>query len=76
MDAILGAAGLDDIGQLFPDSDEMFKDIYSIKLLEMVIAKMEEKGYVINNIDAILACERPKDKILIKRIWWNVWLKQ
>ena len=60
MDGILGAAGLPDIGQLFPDSSSEFKDIYSIKLLNKVIKKIIELGYKVNNIDAVIACEMPK----------------
>lgn len=60
MDAVLGAAGLPDIGQLFPDSSAEFKDIYSITLLKKVMEKVIELGYVINNIDAVIACEAPK----------------
>ena len=60
MDAILGAAGLPDIGHLFPDSSDEFRDIYSIKLLEKVAEKAESIGYSINNIDAVVACEMPK----------------
>ena len=60
MDGILGAAGLPDIGQLFPDSSNEFKDIYSIKLLEKVMNKIINIGYTINNIDAVIACEIPK----------------
>ena len=60
MDGILGAANLPDIGQLFPDSSSEFKDIYSIQLLEKVMIKVIELGYSINNIDAVIACEKPK----------------
>lgn len=60
MDAILGAAGLPDIGQLFPDSSNEFKDIYSITLLKKVMGKVMDAGYTINNIDAVIACEAPK----------------
>lgn len=60
MDGILGAASLPDIGQLFPDSSSSYKDIYSINLLKMVIDKINQLGYTINNIDAVIACELPK----------------
>lgn len=60
MDGILGAAGLPDIGQLFPDTSLEFKDIYSIKLLEKVMTKVINLGFVVNNIDAVVACELPK----------------
>ena len=53
MDALLGAAGLGDIGQHFPDSDPAYKGISSIKLLEEVGQLLDEAGYVIENIDAV-----------------------
>lgn len=60
MDAILGALNLPDIGNLFPDTDEKYKDIYSIKLLEEVVKLMEEKSYKIGNLDTVVICEMPK----------------
>jgi len=60
MDAILGAAGFPDIGQIFPDSSAEFKGIYSIELLKNVIKKVIDAGYTVNNIDAVIACEAPK----------------
>lgn len=60
MDAILGALNLPDIGNLFPDTDEKYKDIYSIKLLDEVVKLMEEKSYKIENLDTVVICEMPK----------------
>lgn len=60
MDALLGAAALGDIGQHFPDTDPEYKGISSIKLLKHVGALLEEKGYVIENIDATIIAQRPK----------------
>lgn len=60
MDAILGALALPDIGNLFPDTDPAYKDIYSIDLLDKVVEKMYEKGYKIGNIDSVIICELPK----------------
>ena len=60
MDALLGAAALGDIGQHFPDTDPAYKGISSIKLLEAVGKLLEEKGYVIENIDATIIAQRPK----------------
>ena len=60
MDAILGALNLPDIGNLFPDTDDEFKDIYSIKLLDRVVKLMEEKSYKIGNLDTVIICELPK----------------
>ena len=60
MDAILGALALPDIGNLFPDTDPAYKDIYSIDLLDRVVEKMDEAGYKIGNIDSVIICEMPK----------------
>lgn len=60
MDAILGALNLPDIGNLFPDTDEKYKDIYSIKLLDEVVKLMEKKSYKIGNLDTVVICEMPK----------------
>jgi len=59
-DAILGAAGLPDIGHFFPPSDPAFKDINSQRLLERVRAEVVKLGYDIVNIDASLIAEKPK----------------
>ena len=58
-DALLGAAGLEDIGHYFPDTDEQFKDADSIELLEKVRHLVGE-GWRIGNVDAVVVCERPK----------------
>ena len=60
MDAILGALNLPDIGNLFPDTDDEYKDIYSIELLDRVVELMEEKSYKIGNLDTVIICEMPK----------------
>lgn len=60
MDALLGAAALPDIGNLFPDNDDSFKDISSLFLLSKVKEKLTEAGYRIVNIDSIIAAQRPK----------------
>ena len=59
-DAICGAAGLPDIGQLFPDTDEKYKDADSGILLSGAVARAREKGWQIVNIDAVLIAQRPK----------------
>ncbi len=59
-DALLGAAALGDIGKHFPDSDEKFKGISSIFLLECVGKLIAEKGYKIGNIDSTIIAESPK----------------
>jgi 2-C-methyl-D-erythritol 2,4-cyclodiphosphate synthase len=60
MDALLGAAGLGDIGQHFPDTDPLYKDADSLKLLERVMAGLLERGWVVVNADVCLVGERPK----------------
>ena len=60
MDALLGAAALGDIGQHFPDTDPAYSGISSISLLEKVGELLNERGYVIENIDATIIAQRPK----------------
>lgn len=60
MDALLGAAGLGDIGRHFPDTDPAYRGISSLKLLEHVMALIREKGYSVGNVDAVIAAQRPK----------------
>lgn len=60
VDALLGAAGLGDIGQHFPDSDPQFKDISSRKLLRQITGLLEEQGWNISNIDITVVAQVPK----------------
>jgi len=59
-DAILGAAGLGDIGQHFPDTDQQFKGINSLKILEQVAALATDKGMVLQNGDITIVAQKPK----------------
>lgn len=59
-DAILGAAALGDIGRHFPDTDERFRGISSIILLEEVMRLAREKGYKLINADVTIIAQRPK----------------
>lgn len=59
-DALLGAAALGDIGKHFPDTDENFKDADSLILLKEVVKLIEEKTYVVENIDATIVAQKPK----------------
>lgn len=59
-DAMLGAAGLGDIGRHFPDTDARFKGIDSRKLLQEVARLLREKGYVVSNLDATIIAQAPK----------------
>jgi len=60
IDALLGAAGLGDIGEHFPDTDERWRDADSIELLKDVVAKLSAAGLGIVNVDCTVVMERPK----------------
>lgn len=72
MDALLGAAALGDIGKHFPDTDERYKGISSMKLLEHVGKLLEEHLYVIENIDATIIAQRPKMAPYIQKMRENI----
>ena len=59
-DALLGAAGLRDIGYHFPDTDPAYKGADSLELLRQVVKKIAEKGYRVSNVDVTLIAQRPK----------------
>jgi 2-C-methyl-D-erythritol 2,4-cyclodiphosphate synthase len=60
IDALLGAAGLGDIGQHFPDTDERYRDADSLILLSEVCTFLEDHGWTIRHVDATVACEGPR----------------
>lgn len=66
MDAIIGALALGDIGKLFPDTDDKYKDIDSKILLKKVYEIMTEKNYKIANIDSVVIAQKPKLKDYIE----------
>ena len=68
MDALLGAAALGDIGAHFPDTDERYKGISSLKLLEEVRDLLAQEGYVVDNIDATIIAQRPKMRPYIEQM--------
>ena len=72
MDALLGAAALGDIGKHFPDTDPQYKGISSIKLLEHVAKLIEEKGYLVENIDATIIAQKPKMRPYIAQMEENI----
>lgn len=72
MDALLGAAALGDIGKHFPDSDEQYRGISSIRLLEKVGQLLEDHLYLIENIDATIIAQRPKMAPHIEQMRKNV----
>jgi 2-C-methyl-D-erythritol 4-phosphate cytidylyltransferase/2-C-methyl-D-erythritol 2,4-cyclodiphosphate synthase len=59
-DAVLGALGMGDIGRHFPDSEQRFKDIYSIILLEQVMELVAGRGLAVSNADITIICQAPK----------------
>ncbi len=71
-DALLGAANLGDIGVLFPDNDEKYKNANSLLLLKEVVEKVREKGYEIENIDSIIIAEKPKMRKYISEMCENI----
>jgi len=60
IDALLGAAGLGDIGEHFPDSDELYRDADSLELLSAVVTRAIAQGLELVNVDATVVMERPK----------------
>lgn len=60
MDALLGAAALPDIGQLFPDNDPAFEGADSMGLLGKVVGRLTEEGYRVGNLDVTILAQRPK----------------
>ena len=72
MDALLGAAALGDIGKHFPDTDPEYKGADSMKLMEHVRDLIEEKGYVIENIDATVIAQKPKLRPYIDQMEENI----
>jgi 2-C-methyl-D-erythritol 2,4-cyclodiphosphate synthase len=60
IDALLGAAGLGDIGQHFPDTDEHWRDADSLDLLSQVAVFLEEHSFAVTHVDATVVCESPR----------------
>lgn len=71
-DALLGAAGLGDIGRHFPDTDPKYKGADSLGLLREVYRKISEKGYRVGNIDVTMIAQKPKLKDFIPRMQENI----
>ena len=72
MDALLGAAALGDIGKHFPDTDERYKGISSLKLLKHVGDLIGQEGYFIENIDAVIVAQKPKLRPYIDEMEHNI----
>ena len=71
-DALLGAAGLGDIGKHFPDTDPQYKGADSLKLLEVVAQRVQEAGYRVSNIDVTMIAQRPKLRPHIPQMEANI----
>lgn len=71
-DAILGASALGDIGRLFPDTDDRYKDIDSRELLRSVVAMVKEKGYSLENADITIIAQKPKMAPYITEMCRNI----
>ena len=71
-DALLGAAGLGDIGRHFPDTAPQYKGADSLELLRQVYRKISEKGYKVGNIDVTMIAQKPKLKDYIPQMQANI----
>ena len=71
-DALLGAAGLGDIGRHFPDTDPKYKGADSLMLLREVYRKISEKGFRVGNIDVTMIAQKPKLKDFIPQMQENI----
>ncbi|MBU2648541.1 2-C-methyl-D-erythritol 2,4-cyclodiphosphate synthase [bacterium] len=68
IDALLGALAMGDIGKLFPDTDNRYKDINSLELLEQVLDRIQKRGWQVGNLDTIIMAEQPKLQLFIPRM--------
>jgi len=71
-DALLGAAGLGDIGKHFPDTDSKYKGADSLILLQVVAQRVKEAGYRVSNIDVTMIAQKPKLKDHIPQMVLNI----
>lgn len=71
-DALLGAAGLGDIGKHFPDTDPQYKGADSLRLLEIVGEKVAEAGYRVSNVDVTMIAQKPKLRPYIEQMERNI----
>ncbi len=71
-DALLGAAGLGDIGKHFPDTDPQYKGADSLKLLEIVAHRVKDAGYRVSNIDVTMIAQKPKLRPHIEQMEANI----
>ncbi len=71
-DALLGAAGLGDIGKHFPDTDPQYKGADSLELLRIVAQRVGEKGYRVSNVDVTVIAQCPKLRPYIEKMERNI----
>ena len=71
-DAVLGAIGMGDIGRHFPDTDNKFKDISSLEILESIQAMAEQKGFHCINVDTVIIAQKPKLSEYINEMKTNI----
>lgn len=72
MDALLGAAGMGDIGKAFPDTDPAYKGISSLLLLERVMEKVKAAGFEVGNVDATVLAQKPKLALFLPEMAANL----
>jgi 2-C-methyl-D-erythritol 2,4-cyclodiphosphate synthase len=72
MDALLGAAGCGDIGKLFPDTDQEYRDISSLVLLQRVISYLSDRLWMVGNVDAVVIAQAPKIAPYIDQMRENI----
>ena len=72
IDALLGASGMPDIGQLFPDTDNRFEGISSILLLDEVGKKLAEQSIEVINIDSVVVCQEPRIALHVNDMKQNI----
>ena len=72
MDALLGAIAAGDIGSHFPDDDPQYKGVSSLVLLEQVLNIVKKEGYLLNNLDTVVAAQKPKLAPYIKQMEANI----
>ena len=72
MDALLGAAGMGDIGVHFPDTDDKYKDVSSMLLLEQTMELLEKENFKVVNVDATIIAQEPKLRPFIKAMEENI----
>lgn len=71
-DAVLGACAMGDIGCMFPDTDDEWKDADSLELLKTIVDRVNKAGYYIENIDSTIIAQKPKMKIYIDDMRKNI----